>query len=112
MRWVGGIVGLAAGIALGLLAGWVIWPVEYSHVTPEYMRADLQIDYAIMVATAYGEDEDIQLARARLNRLGDESDIALLNAFISAQDEPETLLALQKLAAELGLHASYPEPVE
>ncbi len=100
------VVGLVLGIALGLFAGWVVWPVAYTGVTPEHLSAEGRIDYAIMTATAYHADGDLALARARLARLGDNADIALLNAFITAQDDPDALAALQALAAELGVHAT------
>lgn len=112
MRLLSAIIGLGLGIGLGLMAGWVVWPVEFRDVTPEFMAADQQIDYAIMVATSFNADGNIDLARARLNRLGDDAEISLLNAFITAKDDPETLVALQKLAAELGLHATNPLPTE
>ena len=34
------IIALAIGIALGLVYGWVVEPVEYTDVTPEVLRED------------------------------------------------------------------------
>lgn len=112
MRLKSAIIGLGLGIGLGLLAGWIIWPVEYRDVTPELMGDEQQIEYAIMIATSFSADGNIELAQARLNRLGDEGEISLLNAFITAKDYPEILASLEKLAAELGLHATKPPLAE
>lgn len=67
--------GLLVGVGLGLLAGLVVWPVEYDSITPDLLAADHQDDYAMMIVTAYasplGSDyENLDLARARLARLG------------------------------------------
>ncbi len=106
------IMGLVLGIGLGLLAGWVVWPVEYADVTPDLLAADARIEYAIMVATAYEADGDLELALGRLARLGDSATVALLNAFNAAEDDEIALSGLQKLAAELELHATMPTPTE
>ena len=106
------IMGLVLGIGLGLLAGGVVWPVEYADVTPDLLTADARIEYAIMVATAYEADGDLELALGRLARLGDSAAVALLNAFNAAEDDEIALSGLQKLAAELELHATMPTPTE
>ncbi len=106
------IMGLVLGIGLGLLAGWMVWPVEYADVTPDLLTADARIEYAIMVATAYEADGDLELALGRLARLGDSATVALLNAFNAAEDDEIALSGLQKLAAELELHATMPTPTE
>ncbi len=106
------IMGLVLGIGLGLLAGWMVWPVEYADVTPDLLTADARIEYAIMVATAYEADGDLELALGRLARLGDSATVALLNAFNAAEDDEIALSGLQKLAVELELHATMPTPTE
>lgn len=109
MRWAA-ILGLVIGIGLGRLGGWVIWPVEYVDVTPDLLTADAQVEYALMVATAYEADGNLELALGRLARLGDSASVALLNAFTAAEDNQIALSGLQKLAAELELHATMPTP--
>lgn len=64
------ILPLAIGIALGLLYGWVIDPVEYVDITPEILRADFRADYVLMVAEAYQAQADSELAARRLAILG------------------------------------------
>lgn len=112
MRVMAAVVGLVLGVALGLWGGWVIWPVEYADITPEWLGADYQVDYVLMVASALESDGDLDAALAHLGRLGDGANLALLNAFIAAEDKPTALAGLQKLAAELGVHATVPTPPE
>lgn len=64
------LVGLVLGVALGLLYGWLIRPVEYVDTTPDSLRADYRADYVLMVAEAYLGDGDLRLAQMRLAALG------------------------------------------
>ena len=63
------VLGLTAGVGLGLLMGWVIWPVNYFDTT----IADLQVDhkerYIILVGSAYALDHDLEKAQERLDQL-------------------------------------------
>jgi len=79
------LLGLLVGIGLGLLAGYGVWPAEYDHITPELLAAGHQDDYATMIAVAYaaphGPDAgNLDLARARLGRLGPAAEGALRRA--------------------------------
>src|SRR5688572_17594482 len=67
------IIALAAGIALGLIYGWVIDPIEYVDVTPNILREDYRVDYVLMTAEAYQNDFDSETAARRLAILGSES---------------------------------------
>lgn len=112
MRLAAGIAGLVLGIALGLAAGLYVWPVEYQDVTPEYMSEEYRVDYARMIASAFAADGNDELALARLGRLGTQAEVAVLNAFLVAREDPAALDALQQLAAMLQLHATMPTPAE
>ena len=59
------IIALIVGIALGLIYGWVIEPVEYTDVTPNILREDYRADYVLMVAEAHQNEQDPETA-ARL----------------------------------------------
>jgi len=61
------------GIALGLVYGWVIQPVEYTDVTPNILRADYRADYVLMVAEAYQSEQDSETAAHRLAILGSDA---------------------------------------
>lgn len=67
------IIALVIGIAIGLIYGWVIEPIEYVDVTPNLLRQDYQVDYVLMTAEAYQNDFDSELAARRLAILGSES---------------------------------------
>ena len=103
MRFVVGAAGLLLGIAAGLLAGWVVWPVEYSNVTPDELADRYQFDYVMMVAATYAADGDLELARGRFDRLGAAGPAALLAVVAAERDDPAALAALEKLAADLGI---------
>ena len=64
------LAGIALGAAIAVVYGWVIRPIEYIDTTPDSLRIDFRTDYVLMVAEAYGGDEDITLARVRLAALG------------------------------------------
>ncbi len=72
-RWFSILILLGVGIALGLVYGWMISPVQYTDVTPDALRIDYRTDYALMVAEAYRAEQDPALAARRLAVLGSEA---------------------------------------
>jgi hypothetical protein len=108
MRFIPVALGLLIGFGTAIIIGRVIWPVEYADVTPEYLSAEVQTDYAIMTATAYDAFGDLDLARQRLSRLGPDGSAILLNAILAERDNPAIVATIQRLAAELGLYDSSP----
>ncbi|MCC6300234.1 MAG: hypothetical protein IT314_13130 [Anaerolineales bacterium] len=62
-----------AGIALGLVYGWVIDPVDFFNLTPDTLRADYKADYVLMVAEAYHAQRDPGIAARQLAVFGSES---------------------------------------
>ncbi|MBK7454950.1 MAG: hypothetical protein IPJ46_14905 [Anaerolineales bacterium] len=72
-NWIRIILTAIAGIALGLVYGWVIDPVEYVDVTPNILRADFRADYVMMVAEAHQSEQDLETSAKRLAMLGSES---------------------------------------
>jgi hypothetical protein len=69
-RWLSIFIALGIGIALGLVYGWVIDPVQFTDVTPDTLRVDYRTDYVLMVAEAYQSEQDPALAARRLAVLG------------------------------------------
>ncbi len=69
-RWLLILIAAFLGIALGLVYGWVIDPVQYTDITPDALRSDYRTDYVLMVAEAYQAEEDPELAARRLAVLG------------------------------------------
>jgi hypothetical protein len=94
-------VTLVIGIALGLVYGWVIDPIQYTDITPNLLREDYQVDYILMVAEAYQQDFDPDTAARRLAILGSQSPAALTTSALEyanrngfTQNEIQTLQSL------------------
>ena len=71
--WIKILTAVIAGIALGLIYGWVIAPVQYTDITPNLLRQDYRADYVLMVAEARQTDPDAGTAARRLAILGSDS---------------------------------------
>jgi hypothetical protein len=65
-RWVRFVLVILIGIAAGLYYGWVVNPVKYVDAPPDTLRIDFKSDYALMVAEAYSQGQDLAMARQRL----------------------------------------------
>jgi hypothetical protein len=86
-RWLRFLIVILIGIALGLLYGWVIDPVDFVDTPPNTLRADYKADYVLMVAEIYGSDHNAEQAVMRLTFLGDPSPVdSVENALIFAVD--------------------------
>jgi hypothetical protein len=100
------LVGLAAGAALGLLVGWVLWPVQYTNTAPAQLRQDYRDDYILMVATAYQVEGDLEAARARLALLDPDRParpvVELAERLIAEGGRLGDIAALAHLADALG----------
>lgn len=70
-RWIGFFIAIALGLALGLIYGWVVNPVEYVDTAPDSLRMDYKTDYVLMVAESYRVEGSLGLAARRLALLGD-----------------------------------------
>ena len=71
-RWISILIAALLGLALGLVYGWKIDPVQYTDITPDVLRIDYRTDYVLMVAEAYRAGQDPALAAQRLAVLGSE----------------------------------------
>jgi hypothetical protein len=101
-----GLVGLALGIALGLLVGWVLWPVQYTNTAPAQLRQDYRNDYILMVAAAYQVEGNPDTALERLARLDPEQPtrplVELTETLIAQDGRPTDIRMLVRLAEALG----------
>ncbi len=68
-RWLWILLGLAAGVSLGLLIGWVVAPVQYYDTVPDQLHPVYQREYVRLVASTYAVTGDLDVAAARLARL-------------------------------------------
>jgi hypothetical protein len=66
------LLGLALGLVVGLLYGWVIQPVEYVDTAPNTLREDFRSDYVLAIAEAYQAHQDLTKAQVHLGTLGPE----------------------------------------
>lgn len=60
------LIGATLGLMLGLLVGWVIWPVGVRNATPELLRQDYRDEYLVQVAREFALNGDVSQAQARL----------------------------------------------
>jgi hypothetical protein len=99
------ILGLIAGLSLGLIYSWQISPVTYVDANPAILRADFKDKYRIVIAAAYSSSLDLARARARLDLLSDKDPIGELSAqaqrMAGAGESIEDTQLLAKLATDL-----------
>lgn len=71
-RWllVIALVGIFMGLAAGLAAGWIVFPIVGSSSIAG-MSASSQQDYIVLVANTYAYDQDATSAKRRLDQLQD-----------------------------------------
>jgi len=104
-RWFPIIIAAIFGIALGLVYGWVINPVQYTDITPDALRIDYRTDYVLMVAEAYQSEQNPALAAERLAVLGSQPPALIAsNAYHYAQQSAypaEDLALIQELTVAL-----------
>ncbi len=107
-------LGLLIGAVLGLVIGWVVWPIEYVEADPTVLEDSYFDDYVLMIASAYSLDEDLNIAQRRLSSLGLEDLNSWYLSFTVDQildDTDETdIVFLVKLADGLGLYSPVMEP--
>jgi len=65
------LIGVAAGIGLGLAYAWLIDPVEFTTADPYHVDARYREAWLVMAAEAYLVGDDWDRTKARLDGLGD-----------------------------------------
>lgn len=110
------VIAAIAGLGLGLLIGWVLWPVQYTDTDLYSLRASQREIYVQLVADSYALTGDLELATARLRELeaGGRSfqDVANYVAEVAAEQRAEGDVTqaerVQVLATAIG--AAQPTP--
>jgi hypothetical protein len=82
-NWIKLFIAALIGIAIGLVYGWMIAPVQYTDVTPNILREDYRADYVLMVAEANQNEQDPETAARRLAILGSESPAQIVTATLT-----------------------------
>ena len=104
-RWVKFLIAILVGLALGLVYGWVVSPVEYVDTTPETLREDYRTDYVLMAAEIYRSSLDLDLAARQLAMLGSQPPPQIaagaLDYALGAGYPPADIALLQVLAPDL-----------
>lgn len=99
------LTGLILGLAMGLVYTWVISPVKEIETHPNLLREDYQDIYRILIARAYGANNNLPRAEARLELLGDDEPALVLAAqaqrFLAEGGDIETAKVLANLSAAL-----------
>ncbi len=107
------IIGMAAGIGLGVYLGWFAWPTEYTDANPSILQATYQHDYIKMIAAVYADDGNLPEAQRRIASLGENGGETLfsftLDTILRAGDEAE-IRQLVLLSADLGYRSPAMEP--
>jgi hypothetical protein len=92
------LFGLILGIAVGLLYGWVIRPIQIVESTPNTLRDDYQTDLILMIAEAYENEKDLDLALQRFEFMDLEPPVEILQAAITySQDHDFKVIEVQRL---------------
>ncbi|MGQ9840655.1 MAG: hypothetical protein ACUVR4_09065 [Anaerolineae bacterium] len=102
------LMGLLAGVLLGLIIGWWVWPVKWTNTYPVDLRAAERNEYLAMVAESYAANRDLALAEKRLASWSQEE---LAKALAGAQEQAVSADArraqeLQQLITALNLAAA------
>jgi hypothetical protein len=101
------ILGLTAGAVIGLLIGWVVWPVSYVDTSLADLSPQDKEEYILLVAHVYQSDGDLEKAQTRLDQLGlpnvNQSLSALIDGSISEGRDEADIRALVALADGFGL---------
>ena len=99
--WIKLLAALGIGIAIGLIYGWLIQPVEFIDTTPETLRADYRADYVLMTAETHHAEKDVNAAARRLAILSSKPPSDIINEALQTGREagyaPSDLILLQEL---------------
>ena len=101
------ILGLTAGAVVGLLLGWVVWPVKYVDTAIADLAPEYKEEYILLLASAYVTDGDLEKAEVRLARLEvpnvKQSLSALIDRYILEGRDEADIQALVALAHARGI---------
>ncbi len=95
-----------AGLLVGwLVIGWNLWPVQYTNALPVDLRADKRDQYLLMTAESYAANQNLDLARQRLEYWSPSQligDLVTLEGRLQTNN-PVQDAQVQQLAAALNL---------
>jgi hypothetical protein len=101
------LLGLSAGVGLGLSVSWALWPVEYTDVGPDSLYPAHREEYILLIAQSYAQEHDLGAAEARLAALGDPETAsaeaaALAERYVRQEPGSPYAEAMARLALDMG----------
>ncbi len=113
-RWlVALLIGLGVGAAGGLLVGW-LQPTQDARAGIADLTPEFRAEYTVMVAAAYSENNDWDLAQARLGLLAEPDPsqyvVQLAEEYIAAGRNPSDIRHLVRVAARYGFTTDAMQP--
>ena len=103
-----GVGALVLGLAIGLLVGWVVWPVKYIDAAPQNLHPDYQRDWLSMAIDSFTLNKDVKLAERRFQDLGTYGADTLSEVELNAM--PNQLDAINAFKAAAGATTEIPLP--
>lgn len=64
-------IGMLGGLLVGLVLGWVAWPVQVTNIDIVDLKPSAQEDYIVLTAKTFQVDQDLARAKQRLSQLHD-----------------------------------------
>jgi len=111
LTWFFVVLVAIAGLALGLLIGWVIWPVEWINASPENLRFEFQRDYMEMAIDSYQVNQNAELARQRYDQLGEKGPAVLASVqanptWVTSEEADQFTAAVSSVPATVSTEPS------
>jgi hypothetical protein len=104
-RWLKFTLVILIGLALGLVYGWLISPVEYLDTTPSTLRYDYRTDYVLMIAEIFDSSQDADQAVRQLAQLSSDPPVEIVIQSLAYGTQigyaAEDLVLIQNLATTL-----------
>lgn len=112
------VIAFLAGIGVGLVLGWQVWPVKWYDTDPSDLRVEHQMDYIVMTADSLAVTGDPETARDRLLKLTDEDTtwpqvVSLVHRAAQSQEEKAdaaAALRVRRLAEALDMPSVEEKP--
>lgn len=97
----GTLIGIISGFGVGLFIAWILWPINYTEVSPAELRLDLKNDYLRMIAAAYSLDGDMARAWQQIGTLQFDQPAVALATLIRHESHPSYQQAETRLALDV-----------
>lgn len=78
---------ILAGLALGIIYGWMINPVVYRNTGMDTLRLDYKTDYVLMVAELYQTEGDLASALTRIAYIEARSPLSFVTTCIDYAEQ-------------------------